>query len=97
MRFGEPVRLAEQIPKTAGIKDRRRPGRVDLVCQHLISLLRNPATVDILALQPDKAHPSPSRDDLAHLKGFPVSLAVSFVLGVPLWAWIVGIVRAALR
>ncbi len=53
--------------------------------------------MDIPALVPDTLETPASGDDLAHLKGFPLFLAVSLVLGVPFWAWIAGIVRAVLR
>jgi len=53
--------------------------------------------VDIPAPLPDTSETPASGDDLAHFKGFPLSLVVSLVLGVPFWARIAGIVRAVLR
>ncbi len=97
MRFRELLRQAQHGPPPAKIKDRRRPGRGDQVSPHLIPLLRDPATVDIPAPLPDTLETPASGDDLAHLKGFPLSLAVSLVLGMPFWAWIAGIVRAVLH
>lgn len=96
-RFKELLRQAKQASPPAITKDRRRPGRDDQVSPHLIPLLRNPAAVDIPAPVPDTLETSAFGDDLAHLKGLPLSLAVSLVLGVPFWAWIAGIVRAVLR
>jgi len=97
MRFQELLRPAEQIPPLAGVKDRRRPGRCDQVSPPLIPLLRNLATVNVPVPLPGKAEMPLSGDDLAHLKGISLSLAVSLMLGVPFWAWIVGIARVVLR
>jgi len=96
-RFRELLQQAKRVPPSTNVGDRRRPGRDDQVSPHLIPLLRNPATVDIPAPVPDTLETPASGDDLAHLKGFPLSLAVSLVLGVPFWAWIAGIVRSVLR
>lgn len=97
MRFKELLRPAEQLSPPTKVKDRRRPGRNDQASPHLISLLRNPTRVDLPAPHPDKLEIPPARDDLEHLKGLPLSLAMSMVLGVPFWAWIAGIIRAVLR
>jgi len=53
--------------------------------------------MDIPTRLPDKLETPLAGDDLAHLKGIPLSLAVSLVLGVPFWVWMAGIVRAVLR
>jgi len=97
MRIRKPLRQAEQTSSSADIKDRRRPGRDDQISPHLLPLLRNPAILDLPAALPDTLETPASGDDLAHLKGIPLSLVVSLVLGVPFWAWIAGIVRAVLR
>jgi len=97
MRFKELLRPAEQVSPFATIKDRRRPGRSDQVSPHLIPLLRNPARMDMPTRLPDKLETPLAADDLAHLKGIPLSLAVSLVLGMPFWVWLAGIVRAVLR
>lgn len=97
MRFKELLRPAEQFSPPTKVKDRRRPGRNDQVSPHLISLLRNPARVDLAAPLPDKLGAPLARDDLAHLKGIPLFSAISLVLGMPFWAWIGGIVRTVLR
>lgn len=93
MRFKELLRPAEQAPAPVEIKGRRRPGRNEQVSPHLIPLLRNPATVDIPAPLPVEIDPLPLGQDRAFIKGILVALALS----VPLWAGIIGAVRAVLR
>jgi len=97
MRFKELLRPAEQVSPFATIKDRRRPGRKEQVSSHLIPLLRNPGRMDIRAPVPDKLEMPLAGNDLVHLKGISLSLAVSLALGVLFWAWMAGMLRAVLR
>ena len=94
MQFQEPMQVIEQASTPAATKDRRRPGRNDQASPHLIALLRNPETANISTPLPGTVDAPPlGGDDLAPARGIIVGL----VLSVPLWASIVGIIRAALR
>ncbi len=92
MRFQELLRPPEQGTVRDEFKNRRRSGRDDQVRLHLILLLRNPATVDIPALLPGKTVAPPQGEDQAFINGLVLALAVS----LPLWAGIIGVVRAVL-
>ena len=94
MRFEELMQVIEQASTLMAIKDRRRPGRSDQASPHLIALLRNPEAANIPAPSPGEVDAPPlGSDDLASARGIVVGL----VLSVPLWAGIVGVMRAALR
>ncbi len=63
------------------LDSRRRPGRSAHVSQHLLSLLRDPASAEIPAPSPGAVEVQSFREDLPIAKG----LGVGLLLSIPAW------------